>query len=189
MSLKEAHVNTSPLSSLLVSVILSLSLSLIPSLLTISLPVLSLISLPAFAPSSSLPFSTILTYPSLLLLLSSPNQSDVWVHANCALWSGEVYEDEEGAILRLNDAVKRARQLKCSHCNENGATLGCCHTHCNRNYHFACAIDSDALFGLREVRSAVCAGVRALGELSFPSRLFFFWRISLLAYAFVRVVP
>ena len=32
---------------------------------------------------------------------------DVWVHLNCALWSLEVYETLNGALMNVDVAVKR----------------------------------------------------------------------------------
>lgn len=76
------------------------------------------------------------------------------MHVNCALWSAEVFEDDLGHIQQLQEAYKRARLLKCSGCGENGATVGCCRPKCNRNYHFGCAVERNALFGLKEVRNS-----------------------------------
>ena len=42
------------------------------------------------------------------LLYSGDNE---WVHVNCALWSAEVYEDEEGRLKHVYDAVKRGNKI------------------------------------------------------------------------------
>lgn len=76
----------------------------------------------------------------------------MWAHINCALWSSEVYENEVGHILQLNDAVKRARGLKCTLCTNSGATIGCSAPHCFKLFHFGCARDAGCLFGIKEVR-------------------------------------
>ena len=36
---------------------------------------------------------------------------DDWVHVNCAIWSAEVYESEDGALKNVHTAVVRGRQL------------------------------------------------------------------------------
>ena len=36
---------------------------------------------------------------------------DVWIHLNCALWSLEVYETLNGALMNVEAAVKRGRTV------------------------------------------------------------------------------
>ncbi|XP_036381695.1 histone-lysine N-methyltransferase 2A [Megalops cyprinoides] len=62
-----------------------------------------------------------------------------WTHVNCALWSAEVFEDDDGALKNVHMAVIRGRQLRCEHCQRPGATVGCCLSTCTSNYHFMCA--------------------------------------------------
>ncbi|XP_027716931.1 cytochrome P450 2D28-like isoform X3 [Vombatus ursinus] len=38
--------------------------------------------------------------------------------------------------------MARPRGLKCSHCQEPGATLGCYNKGCSFRYHYPCAIDA-----------------------------------------------
>ena len=35
---------------------------------------------------------------------------DAWVHLNCALWSHEVYETQNGALMNVEDAIKRGEK-------------------------------------------------------------------------------
>ena len=69
---------------------------------------------------------------------------DYWVHANCALWSSEVYEHTR-LFRHVQDATRRSKNLKCSHCGQRGATMGCCSTHCKRNFHFRCGAHAGAV--------------------------------------------
>ncbi|XP_066565242.1 histone-lysine N-methyltransferase 2A isoform X2 [Amia ocellicauda] len=62
-----------------------------------------------------------------------------WTHVNCALWSAEVFEDDDGSLKNVHMAVIRGKQLRCEHCQRPGATVGCCLTSCTSNYHFMCA--------------------------------------------------
>ncbi|TTO95318.1 Histone-lysine N-methyltransferase 2A [Bagarius yarrelli] len=64
---------------------------------------------------------------------------DEWAHVNCALWSAEVFEDDDGSLKNVHMAVSRGRQLHCENCQKPGATVGCCLTSCSSNYHFMCA--------------------------------------------------
>ena len=66
-----------------------------------------------------------------------PLRFSEWVHVNCALWSNEVYEAEDGSLQNVLAAVTRAKTLQCSAagCHARGATLGCCHPDCSNNYH------------------------------------------------------
>ncbi|KAJ8388344.1 hypothetical protein AAFF_G00134980 [Aldrovandia affinis] len=56
-----------------------------------------------------------------------------WTHVNCALWSAEVFEDDDGSLKNVHMAVIRGKQLR------PGATVGCCLSTCTSNYHFMCA--------------------------------------------------
>ncbi|XP_072011258.1 histone-lysine N-methyltransferase 2B isoform X2 [Engystomops pustulosus] len=62
-----------------------------------------------------------------------------WTHINCAIWSAEVFEENDGSLKNVHAAVARGRQLRCEHCMKIGATVGCCLSTCQSNYHFMCA--------------------------------------------------
>ncbi|XP_034718401.1 histone-lysine N-methyltransferase 2A isoform X2 [Etheostoma cragini] len=69
-----------------------------------------------------------------------------WTHVNCALWSAEVFEDDDGCLKNVHMAVFRGKQLRCEKCQKPGATVGCCLTSCTSNYHFMCARHSHCIF-------------------------------------------
>ncbi|KAI5620822.1 histone-lysine N-methyltransferase 2A isoform X1 [Silurus asotus] len=69
-----------------------------------------------------------------------------WAHVNCALWSAEVFEDDDGSLKNVHIAVSRGRQLRCENCQKPGATVGCCLASCSSNYHFMCARQSHCTF-------------------------------------------
>ncbi|KAL6471058.1 hypothetical protein MHYP_G00197080 [Metynnis hypsauchen] len=69
-----------------------------------------------------------------------------WAHVNCALWSAEVFEDDDGSLKNVHLAVSRGRQLRCENCQKLGATVGCCLTSCSSNYHFMCARQRNCVF-------------------------------------------
>ncbi|KAF5274604.1 hypothetical protein FQA39_LY07216 [Lamprigera yunnana] len=62
-----------------------------------------------------------------------------WVHANCALWSSEVYEEIDGSLQNVHSAISRGRYIRCAYCKLKGASLGCCAKSCYETYHFSCA--------------------------------------------------
>ncbi|XP_035219213.1 histone-lysine N-methyltransferase 2C-like isoform X2 [Stegodyphus dumicola] len=62
-----------------------------------------------------------------------------WVHLNCALWSAEVYETVNGALMNVESAYKRSRLINCCICHKHGASLRCFRTRCPNIYHFPCA--------------------------------------------------
>ncbi|KAK8781094.1 hypothetical protein V5799_017565, partial [Amblyomma americanum] len=64
---------------------------------------------------------------------------DLWVHLNCALWSQEVYETCNGALMNVASACRRALLLTCSRCHRTGASLHCFRLRCTAAYHFPCA--------------------------------------------------
>ncbi|XP_069546277.1 histone-lysine N-methyltransferase 2A isoform X1 [Brachyistius frenatus] len=69
-----------------------------------------------------------------------------WAHVNCALWSAEVFEDDDGSLKNVHMAVLRGKQLRCEKCQKPGATVGCCLTSCTSNYHFMCARQCHCVF-------------------------------------------
>ncbi|XP_070621810.1 histone-lysine N-methyltransferase 2A isoform X2 [Erythrolamprus reginae] len=69
-----------------------------------------------------------------------------WTHVNCALWSAEVFEEEDGALKNVHVAVIRGKQLRCEFCQKSGATVGCCLATCTSNYHFMCSRAKNCLF-------------------------------------------
>lgn len=64
---------------------------------------------------------------------------NVWAHANCALWSSEVFEEIDGSLQNVQLALSRCKFVRCVVCNEKGASIGCCHRNCVKTYHFQCA--------------------------------------------------
>ncbi|XP_068071342.1 histone-lysine N-methyltransferase 2B isoform X4 [Danio rerio] len=68
-----------------------------------------------------------------------------WAHVNCCIWSAEVQETN-GALLHVHSAVARGRFMRCERCGQTGATVGCCLTSCQSNYHFMCARASNCVF-------------------------------------------
>ncbi|XP_014612848.1 PREDICTED: histone-lysine N-methyltransferase trithorax [Polistes canadensis] len=62
-----------------------------------------------------------------------------WVHANCALWSNEVFEEIDGSLQNVHSAISRGRLLRCSECGKKGASIGCCAKNCNNTFHYPCA--------------------------------------------------
>ncbi|XP_031762526.1 histone-lysine N-methyltransferase 2A isoform X2 [Xenopus tropicalis] len=71
---------------------------------------------------------------------------DEWTHVNCALWSAEVFEDDDGSLKNVHMAVIRGKQLRCELCLKLGATVGCCLTSCTSNYHFMCSRKKNCVF-------------------------------------------
>ncbi|XP_054639203.1 histone-lysine N-methyltransferase 2A isoform X2 [Dunckerocampus dactyliophorus] len=69
-----------------------------------------------------------------------------WAHVNCCLWSAEVFEEDDGSLLHVHSAVTRGRLMRCERCNQPGATVGCCLTSCQSNYHFMCARSRHCVF-------------------------------------------
>ncbi|XP_031573347.1 uncharacterized protein LOC116307296 isoform X3 [Actinia tenebrosa] len=86
--------------------------------------------------------------PSRLLNLDV----DVWVHLNCALWSLEVYETLNGALMNVMSAVQRGHDTECCVCNKTGATVVCNQMNvynkvrCSKTYHFGCALKIGCMF-------------------------------------------
>ncbi|XP_078511541.1 histone-lysine N-methyltransferase 2B isoform X2 [Lissotriton helveticus] len=69
-----------------------------------------------------------------------------WTHINCAIWSAEVFEENDGSLKNVHAAVARGRQMRCELCQKSGATVGCCLSSCHSNFHFMCARASRCVF-------------------------------------------
>ncbi|XP_022247469.1 histone-lysine N-methyltransferase 2C-like isoform X2 [Limulus polyphemus] len=69
-----------------------------------------------------------------------------WVHLNCALWSTEVYETVNGALINVETAFKRAMVSVCVRCKMVGASLRCFKPRCTNVYHFPCAFQEKCSF-------------------------------------------
>ena len=72
--------------------------------------------------------------------------ADKWVHLNCALWSNEVYETMNGALMYVDSAFKRGASIECTICHKPGATAGCFRPRCLNVYHIACAQQDNVTF-------------------------------------------
>ncbi|XP_078414661.1 transcription factor 20 [Cetorhinus maximus] len=64
-----------------------------------------------------------------------------WLHGACAVWTSGVYL-AAGKLYGLQEAVEMASEMRCSICEQAGATLGCYTKGCNQKYHYICAIES-----------------------------------------------
>lgn len=62
-----------------------------------------------------------------------------WIHANCALWSAEVFEEIDGSLQNVHSAISRGKMIKCAVCEIKGASVGCCAKNCSETYHYSCA--------------------------------------------------
>ncbi|XP_041982992.1 histone-lysine N-methyltransferase trithorax isoform X2 [Aricia agestis] len=69
-----------------------------------------------------------------------------WIHANCALWSAEVFEEIDGSLQNVHSAISRGKMIKCAECEVKGASVGCCAKNCSETYHYACARKANCAF-------------------------------------------
>ncbi|XP_061072519.1 histone-lysine N-methyltransferase 2A [Conger conger] len=69
-----------------------------------------------------------------------------WTHVNCALWSAEVFEDDDGTLKNVHTAVAHGKQLRCELCKRSGATMCCCVSGCSSKFHFMCARRQHCVF-------------------------------------------
>ncbi|XP_059154742.1 histone-lysine N-methyltransferase 2C-like isoform X4 [Physella acuta] len=71
-----------------------------------------------------------------------------WVHLNCALWSYDVYETLNGALMNVELAFQRSGNSECVACRKTGATLACFKPRCTNAYHLPCARSKGCMFYL-----------------------------------------
>lgn len=97
-----------------------------------------------------------------------------WVHVNCALWSTEVFENENGVLKNVDVALRSAQTMQCKVCQRIGASLRCYKHNCDNSksfYHLPCAKQANCKFGIdklfycenHEIRPEVC--LKRLGTL------------------------
>ncbi|XP_063990116.1 histone-lysine N-methyltransferase 2C-like isoform X3 [Diachasmimorpha longicaudata] len=80
---------------------------------------------------------------------------DKWVHLNCALWSEDVYETVNGALMNLDVALQHSLVLNCVACEKPGATVKCFKNRCTNVYHLGCAVKDGCVF--YKNKSTFCA--------------------------------
>ncbi|KAG6461675.1 hypothetical protein O3G_MSEX012779 [Manduca sexta] len=83
--------------------------------------------------------------PSMEGRLLYCGQND-WIHANCALWSAEVFEEIDGSLQNVHSAISRGKMIKCASCEVKGASVGCCAKNCSETYHYSCARKESCAF-------------------------------------------
>ncbi|OWF43010.1 Histone-lysine N-methyltransferase 2C [Mizuhopecten yessoensis] len=71
---------------------------------------------------------------------------DKYIHLNCALWSSEVYETLNGALMNVDMAYTRGLRTECVVCKNVGATLECFKSRCGNYYHVGCANKQGCMF-------------------------------------------
>lgn len=64
--------------------------------------------------------------------------NNTWVHANCAYWSTNVYEQVDNHLQNVIETIESCRNTKCIVCDKGGASIQC-HVCRTSNYHFMCA--------------------------------------------------
>lgn len=82
--------------------------------------------------------------------------NDIWTHINCALWSNEVFEEVDGALQNVFDALARGSGSRCSHCHAKGATVNCYVRGCLVSLHFPCALQAELEVTLLEGKRLIC---------------------------------
>ncbi|XP_029442990.1 transcription factor 20 [Rhinatrema bivittatum] len=101
------------------------------------------------------------------------DSNEFWVHEACVLWASSIYL-VCGRLYGLQEAVELAREMKCSHCQESGATLGCYNKGCSFRYHYPCAMEAgkDSCSGDSKTEQGTSEGPEAEGDDPRVIRLF-----------------
>ncbi len=108
--------------------------------------------------------------PNLARMVKWGDGANHYAHAQCLLWSPEVYL-ESGDFINAFDAYRRSRSLKCAVCKLPGANVGCCVKSCAKSFHIGCVIKA----GLQRddnawsVNCRVHAGVNHIAAADMPS--------------------
>ncbi|XP_040196238.1 uncharacterized protein LOC120929095 isoform X2 [Rana temporaria] len=74
---------------------------------------------------------------------------DILAHHNCMLFSPQVTsasqqdpQDNEFNIASVISEIKRGIKLRCGICKKGGATVGCDHKECKRQFHYPCVTEA-----------------------------------------------
>lgn len=84
--------------------------------------------------------------PSTMLgpFSSASGKQATWAHYVCAVWSPEVYwDDDSRKLCNVFEACFRGRRLFCAACGGRGATIGCILPTCALSFHFTCLASGD----------------------------------------------
>ncbi|XP_021037032.1 PHD finger protein 11 [Mus caroli] len=85
--------------------------------------------------------------------------ANIAAHENCLLYSSGLVECEAPDlpntvrnfdVKSVKKEIRRGRRLKCSFCNNKGATVGCDVQSCTKNYHLSCAMEDHAILQVDE---------------------------------------
>ena len=75
---------------------------------------------------------------------STSGKQVAWAHYVCAVWSPEVYwDDDSRKLCNVFEACFRGRRLFCAACGGRGATIGCILPTCALSFHFTCLASGD----------------------------------------------
>ncbi|KAH1023624.1 hypothetical protein HUJ04_012791 [Dendroctonus ponderosae] len=75
-----------------------------------------------------------------------------WVHANCAYWSTNVFEQMDNQLQNVIDTIESSKSTQCSICGKFGASIQC-HLCRSSSYHFMCARKADFRFRILDKAS------------------------------------
>lgn len=81
--------------------------------------------------------------------------NNTWVHANCAFWSTNVYEQVDNHLQNVILAIETSRNIQCSVCDKFGASIQC-HLCRATSYHFMCARKTEFYFVLPKKATFCC---------------------------------
>ena len=75
-----------------------------------------------------------------------PVEQGRFIHANCALFSNEVFEIENGTLINVLQVLRQSESVHCHICGEGGASVACFAKRCQHWYHLHCAIGAEMRF-------------------------------------------
>ncbi|GFR26450.1 hypothetical protein TNCT_678442 [Trichonephila clavata] len=85
-------------------------------------------------------------------------------HQNCLFFASGLCQsgrnESEGIlgflISDIEKEVMRGKKLKCFHCKQSGATVGCCKSICRRTFHYPCGVKNHSLHQFFDKFSSYC---------------------------------
>ncbi|XP_017540376.2 retinoic acid-induced protein 1 isoform X2 [Pygocentrus nattereri] len=82
---------------------------------------------------------------ALQRLQQEAEAKEYWAHEACTIWTSGVIL-VAGKLYGLREAAQDSTVTKCSKCQSEGASIGCCWKNCTYTYHYVCAKETGCIF-------------------------------------------
>ena len=75
-----------------------------------------------------------------------PFLKQFYAHLLCLLWCSYVYLNRKSDFCGIREAINYSKTLKCSYCQQKGASFNCHSNRCDNKGHYKCAVENNWLY-------------------------------------------